>query len=87
MYLKLIYGRKELLTQFPGDGPVRVGEVLQSVQEDYPEIYQLWCDNEGYLRRSLLVFINGEHVRYRKGLDTELRDGDEVYVIPMIAGG
>jgi sulfur-carrier protein len=46
-----------------------------------------WCDEQGQLRESLPVFVNGEHIRYRQGLQTELQAGDEVYVIPLVAGG
>jgi molybdopterin synthase sulfur carrier subunit len=47
----------------------------------------LIADWQARLRESLPVFINGEHIRYRQGLQTELKNGDEVYVIPLIAGG
>jgi molybdopterin converting factor small subunit len=50
-------------------------------------VFTTWCDEQGRLRESLPVFVNGEHVRYRGGLQAELNDGDEVYIIPLIAGG
>ena len=87
MRLKLAYGREELWVEFPEGTSVNVAQVLQSVKEERPGIYERWCDKEGRLRSSLAVFVNREHVRYREGLETELGDGDEVYVIPMMAGG
>ena len=87
MRLKVEYGKRQLVANFPGDGPVSVGQVLQAVQNEYPEMRHIWCDSEGCFDGSLLVFINGEHMRYRKGLDTRLQEGDEIYVIPIIAGG
>jgi molybdopterin synthase sulfur carrier subunit len=85
--LKLASNREEFWVEFPDGVPVNVAQALQSVKEERPDIYQRWCDKEGRLRSSLAVFVNREHVRYREGLETELGDGDEVYVIPMMAGG
>jgi len=87
MRIKLAYGREESWVEFPDGALVNVAQVLESVRNERPDVYGLWSDKEGRLRSSLTVFVNGEHVRYRKGLETELSDGDEVYVIPIIAGG
>jgi len=87
MRLKLAYSREEFWIEFPEGTPVNVAQALQSVKEKRPRVYQRWCDNQGRLHSSLAVFVNRENVRYREGLDTELNDGDEVYVIPMAAGG
>lgn len=87
MRIKLSYRRKELLSEFPKERHVTLAEVLQSIKDSHPEIYQQWCDGQGLLRTSLAVFVNGVHLRYLKGMETELSEGDEVYVIPMIAGG
>ena len=87
MRIKLSHGRKELLSEFPEDRHPTVGELLRSAKDSHPEIYQQWCDGQGILRASLAVFVNGVHLRYLKGMKTELREGDEVYVVSMIAGG
>ena len=87
MRLKLAYKREELWIDFPENTPVNVAQVLQSVKEKQPGVYQSWCDAEGRLHRSLAIFVNSAHIRYQDGLETELNDGDEVYVIPMMAGG
>jgi molybdopterin converting factor small subunit len=87
MRLKLAYQREELWIDFPEDTSVSVAQVLRSVKERRPGVYQSWCDPEGRLRGSLAVFVNREHIRYQDGLETELNDGDEVYVIPIMAGG
>ena len=87
MKLKLSCGRNILFSEFAEEGPVRLEPVLQSVRQSHPKIYASWCDGDGQFRSSLPVFVNGEHIRYKNGLATELRDGDEVYIIPLIAGG
>ena len=87
MRLKLSYGQKELLSQFPGADRVSVRQVMLSVKNRYPEIYERWCDADGQLRETLNVFINGEHIRYHNGLDSMLEEGDEIYIVPLITGG
>ena len=87
MRLKLAFGRKNLWLQFPEHGKVDVAGVFKAVKERHPEVFNRWCDTEGQLRSSLSVFVNGEHIRYRKGMNTSLQEGDEVYVIPLVAGG
>ena len=87
MKLKLSCGRNILFSEFAEKGPVRVKPVLQSVKESHPIIYQGWCGGDGQLRGSLPVFVNGEHIRYKDGMETELRTGDEVYIVPLITGG
>ena len=87
MHLKLSFGPEELLSQFSELDQPSVKQVLTSVKTSHPEIYKNWCDSDGHLRRTLAVFINGEHIRYRDGMDTLLKEGDEIYIIPLISGG
>ena len=87
MHLKLSCGRNILFSEFTEEGSVCIKPVLQSIKESHPIIYQSWCDSDGQLRGSLPVFVNGEHIRYKDGMETELCDGDEIYIIPLIAGG
>ena len=87
MHLKLSCGRNILFSEFTEEGSVRIKPVLQSIKESHPIIYQSWCDSDGQIRGSLPVFVNGEHIRYKDGMETELCDGDEIYIIPLIAGG
>jgi molybdopterin converting factor small subunit len=87
MKLKLSCGKKILFSEFAQKGPVVLEPVLQSIKEDHPKIHASWCDSDGQLRSSLPVFVNGEHIRYKDGMQTILRDGDEIYVVPLITGG
>jgi molybdopterin synthase sulfur carrier subunit len=45
------------------------------------------CDEAGSLRRFVNVYINGEDVRFLSGLDSTLKEGDEVSIVPAVAGG
>jgi molybdopterin synthase sulfur carrier subunit len=87
MNIKLTCGSELLVAGWPGDIPPTVAQLLAAAGTTRPEVVATWCDEQARLRESLPVFINGEHIRYRQGLQTELQDGDEVYVIPLIAGG
>ena len=87
MQLKLSFGQEVLLSQFPDSDRVNVKQVMKSVKTRYPEIYKRWCDADGNIRETLTIFVNGDHIRYRNGLETELEEGDEIYIVPLITGG
>jgi molybdopterin converting factor small subunit len=87
MNITLTCGAELLITGWPDDIPPTVEQLLAAARTNRLELTTAWCDDQGKLRESLPVFINGEHIRYRGGLKTELKEGDAVYVIPLIAGG
>ena len=87
MDIKLTCGSELLIAGWPGEIPPTLEQLLAAAGTTRPEVAANWRDAQGRLRESLPVFINGEHIRYRQGLQTELKEGDEVYVIPLIAGG
>ena len=45
------------------------------------------ADGDGSLRRFVNVYVSGEDIRFQDGLDTQLADGDEVTILPAVAGG
>jgi sulfur-carrier protein len=63
-----------------------VGEVLDSLFERYADLRDRICD-DGDLRRFVNVYVGGEDIRFLSGLDTEVADGDEVTILPAVAGG
>ena len=87
MQLKLSYGQQELFSQLSVEGRVNVRQAVLDVKARHPQIYQRLCDGNGQLRKSLAVFVNGEHIRYRNGWETLLEEGDEIYIVPLITGG
>jgi molybdopterin converting factor small subunit len=87
MRIKLTYGHGDLWFQLPEDAPVNVSQALELVKNRDADVYKRWCDKEGRLRDSVAVYVNGEHIRYCKGMETELGDGDQVYIVPIVAGG
>lgn len=64
-----------------------VNEVLTDLDAQFPGIQERICEPDGRLRRFVNVFVNGEDVRALDGIDTPVKDGDEVGIIPAVAGG
>lgn len=64
-----------------------VREVIDDLERRYPGIKARLCDDSGELRRFVNIFVNDQDIRFQQGLDTELKDNDEVSIIPAIAGG
>jgi molybdopterin converting factor small subunit len=75
-----------------GESEVKVegatlAEVLASLDAAHPGFRTRVLDDEGGLRRFVNVFVADDDVRYLKGLDTEVPDGETVSIIPAVAGG
>ena len=63
-----------------------VGEVLDALYERYGELRARIAEDGG-LRRFVNVYVDGEDIRFLDGLDTPVEDGDEVTILPAVAGG
>jgi len=63
-----------------------VGEVLDALYERFGELRSRIAEDGG-LRRFVNVYVDGEDIRFLDGLDTAVRDGDEVTILPAVAGG
>jgi sulfur-carrier protein len=63
-----------------------VGEVLDALYVRYDELRSRIAEDGG-LRRFVNVYIGGEDIRFLDGLDTPVQDGDEVTILPAVAGG
>jgi molybdopterin synthase sulfur carrier subunit len=64
-----------------------VGEVLRWLTEAYPGLNERLRDEQGEVRRFINIYVNNEDIRFIKNLDTPLKDGDQLSIIPAIAGG
>ena len=62
-----------------------VGEVLDSLYERFGELRSRIAEDGG-LRRFVNVYVDGEDIRFLDGLDTPVKDGDEVTILPAVAG-
>jgi sulfur-carrier protein len=63
-----------------------VGEVLDALYERYDELRSRIAEDGG-LRRFVNVYVGGEDIRFLDGLETPVEDGDEVTILPAVAGG
>lgn len=64
-----------------------VGEVLTKVGERNAALRERLYDDKGNVRRFVNVFANDEDIRFLDGAETEVSDGDEISIVPAIAGG
>ena len=64
-----------------------VADLLASLERQYPGVKERLLDEQGKLRRFVNVFVNEEDIRFLQGYQTPIKDGDEVSIIPAIAGG
>ncbi|MGA0879092.1 MAG: MoaD/ThiS family protein [Ilumatobacteraceae bacterium] len=64
-----------------------LGEVLANLESAHPGFRDRLFDDQGGLRRFVNLFVADDDVRYLKGLDTPVPDGETVSIIPAVAGG
>jgi len=81
--LRKLTNNDELVAVQPGT----IGSAIKELQTRYPGIQERLVDEAGAVRRFVNVYVNEEDIRFLKNQDTPLKDGDEVSIIPAIAGG
>ena len=64
-----------------------LNEVIGLLEEQFPGIKGRLCDDQGEIRNFVNVYVNGEDVRFLDGLNTATKSGDEISVVPAVAGG
>ncbi|HBP89173.1 MAG TPA: MoaD/ThiS family protein [Nitrospirales bacterium] len=64
-----------------------VSEIIENLGSAHPGIKERVYDEQGEVRRFINIYVNEEDIRFLTGKDTPLKDGDEVSIIPAIAGG
>ena len=64
-----------------------VNELLDTLEKTFPGIKGRLRDEEGTPRRFLNLYVNSEDIRFLQGTETALKDGDEISIVPAVAGG
>jgi len=61
--------------------------LVEDLERNYPGIKERICDETGKVRRFVNVYVNGDDIRFLQNLETGLKDGDSISIVPAIAGG
>lgn len=64
-----------------------ISEIIESLESNFPGLKERICEADGKLRRFVNIYLNDEDIRFKKNLETELKENDELSIIPAIAGG
>ena len=64
-----------------------VGQLLSSISNDYPDFAKRLYKSDNELNRFINIYVNDEDIRFLENLDTPVKAGDEVAIVPAIAGG
>ena len=64
-----------------------IGELIDDLEKSFPGIKERLCDQQGNVRRFVNIFLNDEDIRFLDDKGTALKEGDEVSIVPAIAGG
>lgn len=63
-----------------------IREIIDDLEGNYPGIKERLCDDKG-VRRFVNIYQNEEDIRFLDSLDTAVKDGDSISIVPAIAGG
>jgi molybdopterin synthase sulfur carrier subunit len=64
-----------------------IREILDNLEKNYPGLKERVCDEQGSVRRFVNIFVNDEDIRFLQDTATVVKSGDEVSIVPAIAGG
>jgi len=64
-----------------------IGELIEDLEKTFPGIKERLCDQDGNVRRFVNIFINDEDIRFMENKETAVKTGDEISIVPAIAGG
>jgi molybdopterin synthase sulfur carrier subunit len=61
--------------------------LVDDLDTNFPGIKDRICDETGKIRRFVNVYVNGDDIRFLQNLETSLKEGDNISIVPAIAGG
>jgi sulfur-carrier protein len=64
-----------------------IHDLIENLERGFPGLKARLYDDAGNLRRFVNIYVNDEDIRFLKGKDTSLKEGDEISIVPAIAGG
>jgi molybdopterin synthase sulfur carrier subunit len=66
---------------------ITIRDVINNLEHSYPGLKERICDDQNNIRRFVNVFVNDEDIRFLQDAETTIKPGDEVSIVPAIAGG
>ncbi|MFN3532108.1 MAG: MoaD/ThiS family protein [Candidatus Brocadia sp.] len=64
-----------------------IKDIVDNLEANYKGIKERICDNDGQIRRFINFYLNDEDIRFMGNLNTPVKDGDYISIVPAIAGG
>lgn len=64
-----------------------IAAVMDELEKKFTGIKERLCDEQGRVRRFVNIYVNGDDIRFLNGIETSVKDGDEISIVPAIAGG
>ncbi len=61
--------------------------MVDDLERQFGGIKERLCDGEGHVRRFINIYLNGDDIRFLSNLDTGVKDGDKLWIVPAVAGG
>ncbi len=68
-------------------GGSSIAELIKDLEKRHPGLEERLCEADGSIRRFVNLYINGDDIRFLDNIDSAVGDGDEVSIVPAIAGG
>ena len=62
-------------------------EIIDFLEQNFPTIKSRICNEDGEIRYFVNIYVNDEDVRFLNGISSEIKDGDEISIVPAVAGG
>jgi molybdopterin synthase sulfur carrier subunit len=72
--------------EVPADGE-SVSAVIEDLERRHPGMRERLLDDKGELRRFVNIYVNGDDIRFLSQLSSKVKDGDDISIVPAIAGG
>ena len=64
-----------------------VRALVEDLERNFTGIKERICDESGKIRRFVNIYVNGDDIRFLQNLETSLKEGDNISIVPAIAGG
>jgi molybdopterin synthase sulfur carrier subunit len=64
-----------------------IKDLIDMLEKNYPGMKGRLCDETGNVRKFINIFVNEEDIRFKQNLQTAVKDGDDISIVPAIAGG